>query len=161
MSEPANASGLADTDDPHRQLKDIIEAWQLRRAELLAAEPPEDDGRAVWLRELATAHNAATRRLVRALAEESPEFWVTLRELAGNVPRVLRGDTVWDQVKFWFRDFRDSFGHRGASENWADELRQMRDDIAREENQPAPVRPRRRLRRDVWRGKVAGGNVEA
>lgn len=153
--------GLADMDDPHRRLKDIVEVWQLRRAELVEAQPPDDERRAVWLREFTSAHNAATRQLVRELAEESPEFWAALRELTINVPRVLRGDTVWDQLKFWFRDWRDSFGHRGASEHWADELRQIRGDIAREDNRHTSTGPRRRFWRDPWRGKVAGGKVAA
>ena len=155
--------GLADMDDPHRRLKDIVEAWQLRRAELVVAQPPDDERRVAWLREFTTAHNAATRQLVRELVEESPEFWAALRELTSNVPRVLRGDTIWDRARFWLRDFRDSFGHFGASEHWADELRQIRSDIAREENRPTPARPRRRFWRDAWRGKVDGrsGKVDA
>jgi hypothetical protein len=137
-------------DDPHRRLANIVEAWQIRRAELVEAQPPDDERRAAWLRDFAAAHNAATRQLVRELAEQSPEFWSALRELAGNAHRVMRGDTVWDQVKFWIRDFRDSFGHFGASEHWADELRQIRTDITNDEDRHGPPKQRRKSWRDGW-----------
>jgi hypothetical protein len=142
-------------DDPHRRVTNIVEAWQVRRAELVEAQPPDDERRTAWLRDFAAAHNAATRQLVRELAEQSPEFWSALRELAGNAHRVMRGDTVWDQVKFWIRDFRDSFGHFGASEHWADELRQIRTDITTDEGRHGPPKQHRKSWRDGWPARSA------
>jgi hypothetical protein len=118
--------------DGYQTLRDVVDTWRVRRGALLASEPADDGGpaRAAWLREFATAHNAVTRRLVAELPEESSEFWAALRELAGNAHRVIRGDTIWEQLRFWIRDWRDSFRHEGASDVWADQLRQIRGSMA-------------------------------
>jgi hypothetical protein len=137
-------------DDPHRRLKDIVAAWHVKRAALVDAEPRDDEARVIWLREFATTHNAMTRQLVQELGEQPAEFWTALRDLTGNVPRVMRGDTVWDQVKFWIRDWRDSFGHSGASEHWADELRQIRSDMTSDDQRHGPPKRRRKSWRDGW-----------
>ena len=118
--------------DGYPALREVVDTWHVRRGALLESEPADDGGpaRAAWLREFATAHNAMTRRLVEEIGEESPEFWAALRELAGNAPRVIRGDTIWEQLRFWIRDWRDSFRHEGASDGWADQLRQIRGNMA-------------------------------
>jgi hypothetical protein len=145
---------------PYERLRDIVNTWQLKRTELVETQPQDEDGRAAWLREFAAIHNTMTRQLVRELREESPEFWTALRELAGNAHRVMRGDTIWDQVKFWIRDWRDSFGHQGASETWGDELRQIRDNMTREDEQQQQQRPPQRRRR-FWRDGLSNKSAQA
>jgi hypothetical protein len=139
--------------DRYGRLREIIETWQSKRAELLAAQPEIDAGNTEWVREFGTVHNSMTRQLVRELDEQSPEFWTALRELSGNAHRVMRGDTVWEQVKFWIRDWRDSFGHPGASDTWADELAQIRGTITEEEVRKTAAKQRRKFWRDEPRDR--------
>jgi hypothetical protein len=141
--------------DGYHRLREIVESWRTRRADLLDAQPEIDAGNTEWVRDFATEHNTMTRRLVRELGEESPEFWAALRELAGNAHRVQRGDTVWDQVKFWIRDWRDSFGHLGASDTWADQLRQIRGHISEEDGRKVAAKPRRKFWLDGLRDRSA------
>ncbi len=142
--------------DQYQRLCEIVEIWQVKRAELLEAQPEIDAGNTEWVREFGTVHNAMTRELVRELGDRSPEFWTALRELSGNAHRVMRGDSVWDQVKFWIRDWRDSFGHAGASETWADQLRQIRGTLT-EEDERRVTAPRRRK---FWRDPLGNSSVQ-
>ena len=141
--------------DQYDRLRDIVDAWRIKRAELVESEPYDNGGNArmVWLRDLGSVHDTLTRHLVRELGDQSPEFWNALRDLAGNAHRVIRGDTVWEQLKFWVRDFRDSFGHAGASDKWADELRQIRGDMGRPDDKHGSPPVRRKFGRDRSRSR--------